>query len=166
MLATLLAQIVPGRMLVVSALVTAGVATGWVLGAGHEQEKAARFEGQVQGLGIAASHRAARIETRQTQLNEETNHAHAAGLDLLHAYYGRLRLDGAGGGDLPHISVAAERFQPQPADAQAAAPGAAGRIAEDGLADPALAEHCAETTLMFIDLRNAWRDQSELGALP
>lgn len=157
-------SIVPGRLLVVVALVAAGVATGWVYGARYELDKAARFEGQVQGLGQAAAQRARRIEARQTLINSETHHAHDAGLDLLHAYYGRLRRPAAGFGTLSVPAFGPGAPGPGSADAGPAAAGIAPRLAEEPREQ--LAERCAETTLMFLDLRNAWREQSALGVAP
>jgi hypothetical protein len=149
-----MAAIVPGRMIIVTVLTATAFGAGWFKGAAHATRQADQLEAAVRATGQAAQARAVRIAQRQTTLNQETDHAHRAGLAALSDHF-RLRLPGlnAGGGAVPSLSAPAFGPGARPADPGPAAAGTA----------PGLAQACAETTLMFLDLRRAWREQAELG---
>lgn len=145
------------RLLILIALLAAAGATGFIKGALWQADQAAEFKAEVKSAGAVQARLTKAIDDKHNTITRETHDAHAAGIDLVRTYYDSLRHDHAGGGALPIISADPDEPRPRSADAGSAAAEPAPRLAQSD-------ERCAETTLMFIDLRNAWRDHLAVSA--
>ncbi|MDD3652321.1 hypothetical protein [Immundisolibacter sp.] len=131
----------------------------------HKAElEAEKFQDATRAIGQAAHARKARVERTQTTINKDTDDAHAYGLGLLRTAR-RLREPGAGPGSrtLPAVPPPAHVAGPAAADPVPAPSGTPERQ-PDTAPDPADIEFdCAETTLMYLDLLNAWHRQTDAG---
>lgn len=155
----MLAQIVPGRLLLVIALVVAALATGFIKGALWQADKAADFKADVKSAGVAQTARTKTIDDKHRTITREIHDAHAAGIALVRDDY-RLRFDHAGGRPLSFFPADPGESRPGSADPGPAAAAPAPRLVGD------VDERCAETTLMFLDLRNAWHEHRAAEAAP
>lgn len=147
-----IAQSAPVRLLLVAALVIAAFAAGFVKGALWQADKAADFKIEVRAAGEKQAVRTQNLNAKNQTITQETHDAHTTGIALVRDYYDHgvgLRQPHADCGTLPITAEDSAESRPGSADA-----GTAAAEPAPGLA---LARHCAETTLMFIDLRNAWR---------
>ncbi|MFY9327168.1 MAG: hypothetical protein WAO76_03990, partial [Georgfuchsia sp.] len=124
------AQIVPGRLLLVIALVAAALATGFIKGALWQADKADDFKADVKAAGIAQTARSKAIGAKHQTITTETDHAHAAGIDFIRDDY-RLRFDHAGGRPLSFFPPDPAEPGPGSADAGPAAAAPAPRLGGD-----------------------------------
>jgi len=145
------------RWLVVAVAVVGAFAFGWIKGANHEAEKAARFEVKTEAMGQAAQAHTARVEAAQRSTLERINHELERNLKTASdgAVGNYLRLHprwvcnpGAGGGALPGAAIGQ--------------PGDDGAGPERMATDAGFVRGCAEDAARL----EAWRGWASRNQIP
>ncbi|MDD3652318.1 hypothetical protein [Immundisolibacter sp.] len=152
------------RWAVLAGLGAAMYGYGLITGINKAEREAEKFQDRARAVGQAATARKVRVERNQTHINKDTDDAHAYGLGLLRSAR-RLRDPGAGTGSrtLPPVPAPSPVTGPAPADPVPAPSGTPARQPDPAPKPADLEFECSETTLMYLDLLNAWHRQTSAG---